>query len=198
MKVNVKQKRIPYEFRLPNGKVLFRIEEAVLSHERFDSKMTPDITRVNFNRGDGIAVLLYTEETNEVVLVEQFRYPIYSSGGKGGWILEVVAGVKDGASETVAQQEILEETGYRLTGKLEHMTTFYVSPGGTSERIELYLAKVGRIDGIHPQGGVTGDGEDIRTHVVPLDEALRMVADGRIVDGKTVVGLLMLREKLRG
>ena len=202
MKVELKTLTTPYRFVLPGGHVLFRIEEATLSHELFNGKMSPDITRVNFERGDGVGVLLYAADTDEVVLIEQFRYPVYASDPEGdrqgrGWILEIVAGIKDAEGHAVARRELFEETGYELTDPLEHLTTFYVSPGGTSERLELYLARVRKAGGIREQTGLTAEAEDIRTHIVPFSEALERANDGRIRDGKTIIALLMLKDKIK-
>ena len=203
MRVQISSRSTPYEYHSPNGHVLFSMEEAVLSYERFDGRMSPPVKRANFNRSDSVSVLLYAWETDEIVLVEQFRYPAHARcpeserGGKG-WILETVAGIKDARGPDVARRELLEETGFALTGDLEHLTTAYVSPGGTSERVELYLARVSKPDGIRKQAGLESEAEDIRPHTIPFEEALRMVADGRIVDLKTIVSLYMLKERLDG
>ncbi len=201
MRVEISSRSTPYEFHSPNGRLLFSIEEAVLSHERFDGRMIPAVKRVNFNRGDSVSVLLYAEETDEVVLVEQFRFPVYASYPESeregnGWILETVAGVKDARGPAVARRELLEETGYALSGALEHLTTIYASPGGSSERIELYLARVSKLEGIRRHAGLDSETEDTCPHTVPFAEALRMVADGRIVDSKTIIALYMLKERL--
>ena len=201
MRVEISSRSTPYEFHSPNGRLLFSIEEAVLSHERFDGRMIPAVKRVNFNRGDSVSVLLYAEETDEVVLVEQFRFPVYASYPESeregnGWILETVAGVKDTRGPAVARRELLEETGYALSGALEHLTTIYASPGGSSERIELYLARVSKLEGIRRHAGLDSETEDTCPHTVPFAEALRMVADGRIVDSKTIIALYMLKERL--
>ena len=201
MRVEISSRSTPYEFQSPLGRVLFSMEEAMVSHERFDGRMAPAVRRVHFSRGDSVGVLIYAVDTDEVVLVEQFRYPVYASypeserDGKG-WILETVAGVKDARGPDVARREILEETGYALPGELEHLTTVYVSPGGTSERTELYLARVSKPEGICQHAGLESESEDIRPHVIPFGEALRMVAAGRIVDSKTVIALYMLKERL--
>jgi ADP-ribose pyrophosphatase len=201
MRVEISSRSTPYEFHSPNGRLLFSIEEAVLSHERFDGRMIPAVKRVNFNRGDSVSVLLYAEETDEVVLVEQFRFPVYASYPESdregnGWILETVAGVKDARGPAVARRELLEETGYALSDALEHLTTIYASPGGSSERIELYLAHVSILEGIRKHAGLDIEAEDIRPHTIPFAEALCMVADGRIVDSKTIIALYLLKERL--
>ena len=201
MKVEIKKTEVPYEYRFPDGRVFFRVEKATLSHERFDGSISPEISRTNFNRGDGVGVLLYSEEAEEVVLVEQFRYPVNASFPKNqrdgkGWILEIVSGIKDADGQAVARRELLEETGYHLRGALEHLSTFYVSPGGTSERIELYLAKVKKAEGILKEAGIPSEAEDIRTHVVPFERALKMIDEGEIVDGKTIIALLMLKDRV--
>ncbi len=201
MKVKISSQSTPYEFRLPDGRALFRIEETVLSHERFDGRMSTAVRRVNFNRGDSVSVLLYAGQTDEIVLVEQFRYPVYASHPESeregnGWILETVAGIKDARGPDVARRELFEETGYALRGALEHLTTVYVSPGGTSERIELYLAHVSKVEGIVKHAGLDAEAEDIRPHTIPFAEALQMVTDGRIVDSKTIIALYMLKERL--
>ena len=201
MKVEIKKTEVPYEHRFPDGRVFFRVEKATLSHERFDGSMSPDISRTNFNRGDGVGVILYSEEDEEVVLVEQFRYPVYAGypenkrDGKG-WILEIVSGIKDADGQAVARRELFEETGYSLKGPLEHLSTFYVSPGGTSERIEMYLARVKKAEGILKEAGIPSEAEDIRTHVVPFERALKMIDEGEIVDGKTIIALLMLKDRV--
>ncbi|MDP6776229.1 MAG: NUDIX hydrolase [Candidatus Latescibacteria bacterium] len=202
MKVEIKRVSSPYEYALPNGRTLFRVDEAVLSHERFDGTMSPDLTRVNFERGDGVGVLLYASDSNEVVLVEQFRYPVYASLPEGapgprGWLVEIVAGIKDAEGHVVAQRELLEETGYELSDPLERLTTVYASPGGSSERIELYLARVKQALGIRDRAGLPSESEDIRPVVIPLPVALEMAQDGRIQDAKTLIALLMLRDRLK-
>ena len=69
----------------------FKVDEVTVSHERRDGTMSPPLKRLNFERGDGVAALLYKRSKQTVVLVKQFRYPSYAAGQ--GWLLEVVAGM---------------------------------------------------------------------------------------------------------
>jgi ADP-ribose pyrophosphatase len=70
--------------------------------------MSSDVTRVNFERGDGVGVIPYIKETDEVILVEQFRYPVYTGRAPAntnkGWIIEIVAGIVDDEGEVVAER----------------------------------------------------------------------------------------------
>ena len=182
---------------------LFSIVRARLRYRRFDGEMTRPVTRINFERGDSVGVLLYDPRRDSVVLVRQFRYPVYAALKRDGleraaperaWMLEIVAGVQERGEDavSVARKELLEEAGYKVRGELEPIATVYPSPGGTSERIALFLAEV---DARRPQtrgGGVATEGEDIQVVVLPLAEALKKMERGEIQDGKTIVALQWL------
>jgi ADP-ribose pyrophosphatase len=182
---------------------LFRVVRAKLRFRRFDGRMSGPVTRLSFERGDSVGVLLHDPGENAVILVRQFRYPVYAAlepkarRGKGAsqaWLLEIVAGMQgDGeAVKDVAHRELLEEAGYRVRGDLQPMTTVYASPGGTSERIHLFLGEVDSTMRASPEGGVASEGEDVQVVVLPLELALRMVAGGEICDAKTVIALQYL------
>ena len=144
-----------------------------------------------------MGVLLFDESEEIVILVEQFRFPVHQREKENGWLLEIVAGIKDGDGPAVARKEVLEETGYELSREPEHLTTFYLSPGGSSERMELFLASVKKTESIEEHGGLESEAEDIRVHTLSLRDALARVEDGRICDGKTIVALLMLQKRLQ-
>ena len=180
--------RILKESREYDG--FFKIDKAVLRHEKFDGNMSDEMTRLNFNRGDSVAVLLHDPEEDSVLMVRQFRYPAYVNDGPG-WILELVAGMMaPGRSPlSVARTELLEEAGYTVDG-LEHIGRFYVSPGGSSERVHLYLGLAHRK--ISSGGGLTDEHEDIQIAEIPLAEAMKMVETGEICDAKTIIALQWL------
>jgi ADP-ribose pyrophosphatase len=170
----------------------FKIDSAVVSHERYDGTMSALAPRLVFERGDSVAVLPYDRQRREVVLVEQVRFPAYLRDGHG-WLWEIIAGIQDeGRSpEEVARAEALEEAGYRLETVRLAMTA-YSSPGGSSERLHIYVAPVRPEQRVQPGGGLAGSDEDILVRSFGLDEALQMVADGRIVDAKTILALQYL------
>jgi len=178
---------------------VFQLDRAVLRYEEFDGHLSDEVTRLVFERGDSVAVLLYDPDRDSVILVNQFRYPVYVREKDNGWLLETVAGQVDRnrMPEEVARAELLEETGY-VVGDLEHVTTFYGSPGACSERIHLYLASVSAMSRVGRGGGKPGESEDIQVQEMPLDEALRLVRQGTIRDATTIIGLqhLALRSKV--
>ncbi|MDX5438451.1 MAG: NUDIX hydrolase [Pontibacter sp.] len=94
-------------------------------------------TREQFDRGDAVAALVFDTEKKRYILTRQFRV------GSESELVEVVAGMVDeGESpENSIRREIEEEIGYHVD-KLEHLHTFYSSPGGTTERVMLYYAEV--------------------------------------------------------
>ncbi len=177
---------------------LFRIVRAVLSFRRFDGRMAAPQTRISFERGDSVGVLLHDPDADVVVLVNQFRYPVYESlesedDPRRAWILETVAGVKgEDDAPAVANREMLEEAGYRVDGPLEPMGVFYVSPGGTSERIHLFLGRVDHLEPDERGGGLEDEGEDIQVVALPFARAMEMIESGEIRDAKTIIALQQL------
>jgi ADP-ribose pyrophosphatase len=69
--------------------------------------------------------------------------------------------------------------------------TYFASPGGSTETCQVFI---GRVDAAGAGGifGVADEGEDIRAHVVPLQDALDRLHDGRIHAVTTIVALQWL------
>ncbi len=175
-----------------------KIDEAIVSHPRFDGGRQT-VTRQSMERGDAVAVLLVDRTRRKIWLTEQFRYSTLEKGP--GWIEEIPAGMPNtGESfEDAALREVQEETGF--TGlDLEHISTFYVSPGGTTERIALYAAFVdGKIQDAVMAAETQDKEEDILLVEVDVDDFIQASVLGRIDDAKTLIAGLWLganRERL--
>jgi nudix-type nucleoside diphosphatase (YffH/AdpP family) len=175
----------------------FKIEEARLRFQKFNGEMSQPVRRLVFERGDSAAALLLNRDTLKVILIDQFRYPTYDKGP--GWIHEVVAGSirENEQPEACIQREIREEVGYKVS-KLIHIATFYVSPGGTSERIVLFYAEVGEADRVSAGGGLASEHEDIEQVEMALPDLWRAMEHGEIVDAKTLIAAQWLRRKMEG
>jgi len=132
MKFTIKEEQTVYND-------FFTIKEALIEHETFKGD-TITVRRKSFERGDSVAVLLYEKDTDSLLFTKQFRYPTIKNDI--GWIVEVPAGSieKDDTPIKRAKIELEEEIGYKVDDlKLIH--SFYVSPGGTSERIFYIFLK---------------------------------------------------------
>ncbi len=174
----------------------FRVEEVTLQHEQYNGELSDTLTRVTLHRGDSVAAVLHCVDTDELILVEQFRVATYDAGP--GWIRELPAGtVSEGEEPDAAmKRELLEETGYDIE-ELEPISTVYLSPGGSSERVHLYYAAVYAGDQVTDGGGVDSENEDIRIDYLPLEQVQRMLAGGDIMDAKTMIGVQWLLARMQ-
>ena len=173
----------------------FKIDEVEFRHQRRDGSMSPLLRRLHLDRGDGAAAVLYNAEKKTLFFVRQFRYSTCENGP--GWLLETVAGVV-GPGQTPEEsmvREIREETGYRIRD-LKLVTSFYLTPGGSSGRIFLFYAEVEEADRENEGGGLQMEGEDIEVVELTLDQTWRALESGEIADAKTIVGLQWLRRRL--
>jgi len=173
----------------------FKIDEAELRFERYDGTMSEAVRRLNFERGDSAAALLFDVRSRTVYLIEQFMYPTLVKAG--GWLETVVAGMID-EGETPAEairREILEDAGFPVD-RVEPIADFFVSPGGSSERIFLFCALVSDGARVAEGGGVATEHEDIRLVPVALDDFLARLATHGFVDAKTIVAGYWLKDNL--
>ncbi len=177
----------------------YQLDRLHLRHRLFAGGMGKLISRELFVRHDAVCVLPYDPQRDCVVLIEQFRVGALDKS-VNPWLIELVAGLidKDEQPEEVARREAVEEAGLELA-ELWPLTQYYPSPGGSDERVHLY---VGRCDS-RGAGGVHGldeEGEDIRVLVWSLDEALAALDDGRIDNAASIIALQWLalnRDKVR-
>ncbi len=183
MKYRILEKAICYQG-------FFRMECCTIEHETFDGGMLR-VRRENLERGDAVAVLLYDAERDEVLLLEQFRVGP-AMRDEHPWMLEIVAGMIDAdeSEEQAARRESLEEAGY-MPEALHFLARYYVSPGGTSERISLYLAQVDRHRPYGEGGGMRKEQEDIRLFWCARRQAMQWLAQGRIRSGAPMLALLL-------
>ena len=138
--------------------------------------------------------------TEQVLLIEQIRIGAIKSKHTP-WLLECIAGMTDGSEdyEAVVKKEAFEEAGLNLT-ELEFMLSYLSSPGGTTERLFLYLAHADLSQMSTGIYGLETEGEDIKTHIMHVDEALQRLNSGEIDNAATVISLQWLalnRDKIR-
>jgi nudix-type nucleoside diphosphatase (YffH/AdpP family) len=142
--------------------------------------------RETYDRGHGATILLYNLAKRTIILVKQFRYSAFVTG-HDELLIETPAGKLDDLSpEECIRAESEQETGYRVRNPRK-IFDVYMSPGSVTERVYFYVAEYEAEDKVSAGGGHEHEGEDIETLEVTIDEALAMVGDGRIMDGKTIM-----------
>jgi ADP-ribose pyrophosphatase len=142
--------------------------------------------RETYDRGPAAAVLLHCPATDSVVLVRQFRYPVYVAG-RDGSMLEVCAGMLDGDTpEACVRREAEEEAGVRI-GALRHAFDVDMSPGAVIETVSCFVGEYDAESRVGPGGGLEAEGEDIESLELPFAAALGMIGSGEITDAKTIL-----------
>ena len=176
----------------------FRVDRYRFRHRLYRGGWSAEVSREVFERGHAVGVLLYDPPLDRVVLVEQIRLPSLIGGGPAR-TLEIAAGIID-PGETiarVARREAHEETGLNILA-LKKICRYFASPGGTTERVDLF---VGRVDA-SSAGGVFGgdDDEDIKVISLGYEEVMASLDAGNIVVASTIIALQWLalnRDRLR-
>ncbi|HZK00319.1 MAG TPA: NUDIX hydrolase [Tissierellaceae bacterium] len=165
-----------------------KIYEGKILNIRVDTVELPDkkySKREIVEHPGGVAIIAITDD-NSLVLVKQFRKAVED------FTWEIPAGkleVNEEPRET-AIRELKEETGYQAE-KLTYITEFYTSPGYCSEKIHLFLAE-GLIEG----ESSPDSGEFLETSTIALNDLVKMLDRGEIVDSKTMIGIFMAKQYL--
>lgn len=144
------------------------------------------------NRGNAVALLPYCRERSSVLLVRQFRLPVYENEPSESMLLEVCGGIRQsGSAEEEALREAEEELGIPLSN-LRKAFTAYSSPGSITEKIEYFVADYTPDQTIPETAGNIVEGERITIHEFSLDTAKQMIATGEICDLRTISLLYFL------
>jgi nudix-type nucleoside diphosphatase (YffH/AdpP family) len=144
------------------------------------------------DHGRAVAVLPYDPERKMAVLVRQFRAPVLMAAGHPE-LLEAIAGMlDDGSAEACARREAEEEAGLRLK-TLEPLGSMWTSPGGSTERMDLYLAAYSEADRVGDGGGLAAEHEHVTIVEMALGELAGMADHGELSDMKTFALLQALR-----
>jgi nudix-type nucleoside diphosphatase (YffH/AdpP family) len=172
-----------------------------LCHKRFDGGETPLLNRAVFVSGDAATVLPYDLVRDRVMLIEQFRPGPLARGDTQPWLLEPIAGRID-AGETPAEavrREAEEEAGLHL-GALHSCGNYYPSPGAKTEYLYSFIGIADLPDEAAGLGGLPGEGEDIRSHVISFDALMALVGSGEAATGPLLISAWWLaanRDRLR-
>ena len=165
------------------------IYDGTLLHVKKDKVELPngDISYREWIKHPGASAVIPVTDNNEIILVRQNRYPIQAL------TMEIPAGKLDVAGEDpleCAKRELEEETGYSAQ-EYQFLTKLATTVGFSDEFIYIYAAR-----GLKAGQQHTDEDEFINVVTVPLAKAVEMVHSGEILDGKSVVAILMLQNML--
>ncbi|RFU69184.1 NUDIX hydrolase [Bacillus sp. V59.32b] len=136
-----------------------------------------------------VAIIAITQE-NKIVMVEQYRKAMERS------LVEIPAGKLEIGEEPLhtASRELEEETGYECE-RMEHVISFYTSPGFADELVHIYFAHNLQ----KKENAAPGDEDEfVEVYELTLEEAEQYMKEGKIRDAKTAyaVQYLQLRKAL--
>ena len=146
------------------------------------------LTRREVVEHPGGVCILPVDEDGCCTMVRQFRYPF------GKMLLEAPAGKLEYGEDPLecAVRELSEETGFQAD-ELIPMGSMCTSPGYSTERLYLYLAR-----GLHRGESHPDEGEFLNVERYPLSELVEMVMRNEIDDGKTMAAILKAEKILAG
>lgn len=143
------------------------------------------VTREVVNHPGAVAIVALDDDKN-IILVKQYRI------ASGQYLVELPAGTLE-AGETplaCAVRELQEEAGYK-PNQIQSIGGFFVAPGYATEYIHLFLAQ-DLVESKLPED----DDESIEIIKLPLSQAIQDATDGRIIDAKTLIGILYVARLL--
>ncbi len=174
------EKTIKSEFIYKGKVVNLRIDEIELPDGR-KSKREIIVHR-------GASAIVPIDSDNNIVMVRQYRKPAEK------FLLEIPAGTLEEGEDPLncAKRELVEEIGYEAK-VFEPLISFYSTPGFTTEKLYLYLAR-----DLHEKKGIPDEDEFIEVERIPLDVAFSMATKSEIEDAKSIIGIFLAYQKLKG
>ena len=128
----------------------------------------------------GTVVLVPVLDDGRLVLIHNRRFAVERT------LLELCAGTLEVGEDVAvcAVRELQEETGYRAA-RVEPLLSFYASPGGSNERVHVFVAR-----GLVAGAQQLDPAEQIEVVLVPLTDAVELIAKGEIEDAKSIASIL--------
>lgn len=176
----VQLEKIHLKFRLFNG-----------------NQYSPVVNREVVVRKQAAGVLVYNDEQQRFLLIEQFRVGATDYLAKSPWHLEVIAGLLDGdeSPEECLYRESKEEAGCNLK-HLQHLFTFFPSAGGSNEIFHLYTAQAelpinGSIFGLEDEA------ENIKVHLFHYQELDELFKQQLLTNAPVIIALQWLKQHIQ-
>jgi ADP-ribose pyrophosphatase len=178
-----KSSKLSGKARTLSSKTVYKGRVFFVTHDHVQEPGGVDATR-DVIRHNGSVVILAVDTTNPadpgILLIRQYRH------AADRFLLELPAGRIEPGEKLIpaAKRELIEETGYRAKKWSRHIK-YFASPGFLTEAMNILLAEDLTLGDATPE-----DDERIELHMTPLSEVLRLIHAGKILDGKTLIGVL--------
>jgi ADP-ribose pyrophosphatase len=168
-------------------------------NRRFDGALSNPRTWEVWLRGQAVGVLPYDPVTDQLVMIEQFRYPAMLAG-VDPIMREVPGGFRDSGEteEQTAAREMQEEMQL-ATDRLHRIGRFVLSAGGSDESVTIFAGRVTAppvdAQGVAGFGGLASENEDIRVSVISATAAIEHALAGGYTNSITAIALLWFASK---
>jgi ADP-ribose pyrophosphatase len=171
--------------RVISSRTIFEGEVLKLRVDEVEADDGHRATREVIEHGGAVGIVCVHED--QIVLVRQYRH------ATGEALLEIPAGKlgRGEAPEACAARELVEEVNLRPR-RLEHLATYYTTPGFTNEKFHLFFT-----DEVVAEAGSTDAGEIIEIERYAASDARRLMTSGEVRDAKTLLGLAFLALRVR-
>lgn len=190
---------VSLEMRQDGYAGFFRLDTFNIAYPRFDGRQSETLERGAFVAYDAALILPYDPARDLVMLIEQMRYGPLLRGDPKPWMLEPIAGLVDAGEppREAARREAVEEAGLALED-IRLMMKIYAAPGYSTEFFHCFLGLCvldPSQEGLH---GLACENEDIRTHVIPFEQAMALLESGEVNQAPLAMMLLWLARKRDG
>lgn len=166
-----------------------KLADGTVVRVRRDTVQMPDGQEVGREviEHPGAVGILAMDNAGQVLLIRQYRHPV------GRLLWEIPAGLRDVAGEpplVTAQRELLEEAGY-LAADWQVLADFFTSPGITSERLRVYLARgLTRVPDAEREYVPDHEEAHLMIEWAPLDVVVSRILAGNLHNGVMMIGVL--------
>ena len=169
----------------------FAMQRVRFHYTRFDGSLSGPLVWELWRRGRGVVILPYDPRTDRVALIEQFRLPAHAAGLPGVQT-ELPAGLLEPEEDPALAAARELEAGL-VARAMAPIGPYLLMPGGCDEVVHFYCAcvELPRIEAtLH---GLETENESTRLVVMPAEDAIGLLAAGRLQGAPTALALLWLQ-----
>lgn len=173
-----------------------KIDEITFRQKMGDVAWSGEINREVYSKGHAVAIIPFSQSDLSVILVNQIRIACII-GGCSSEQWEIPAGlISQGESPIeAASRELEEETGIKNV-ELEYICEYFPSPGNSSDKVLLFLAKIPESSSLFGEAGVPDEGEHTYFRPFHISELEKMFINNEIKNSTTMLAYMWIEKNL--